>query len=114
MVALLKVHNGSERLLQAFSALPPKAPVAVILPDGNEESIFLGYIVSYFAWPREVRFVPATRANAAEQLRSLDRTSLGAIFFCGIDPPTGMQPVVPIGSHLVMIPTAAMPELFVP
>ncbi len=112
-LALLKVPNGSERLLQAFDALPPKRPIAVVLPDGDDPSIFLGYLVSYFAWPREVHSVPVTRANATRRLQALDRASLAAIFFCGIDPPAAMQPVMQIGSGLVMIPTAA-PEAGIP
>jgi hypothetical protein len=113
-VALLKVHHGSERLIQVFSALPPTRPIAVILLDGNDESIFVGSLVSYFGWPREMRSVPVRRANAARQLQSLDRASLAAIFFCGIDPPAAMPPVIRIGSGLVMVPTAATPEASVP
>jgi hypothetical protein len=114
MVALLKVRDGPERLLKVFSALPPKRPIAVVLPEGNEENIFVSYVVSYFAWPREVHFVPVKRANAIRQLESLDRASLAAIFFCGINPPAAMQPVIRIGSGLVMVPTSTTMEASVP
>lgn len=111
---LLHIPNGSERLQYAFSALPPDRPVAVVLRDDDEESTFVGYLVSYFGWPREVRFLPLKPENAAGQLQSLDRAPLGAIFFHGIDPPVTMQPVIRIGSGLVMIPTATTPEAVAP
>jgi hypothetical protein len=102
MVGLLKVQDGSERLSKVFAALPREKSVAVVLPDQNEQAIFLGYLVSYFAWPREVRSVPVTRANGAEQLQSLERSAPGAIFFCGIEPPADQQPVVRLGANLLM------------
>lgn len=116
MVTLLNVQDGSERLLLASAALPPKRPIAVVLIDRNEEgsAILSSYLVSYFNWPREVHLVPVKRENAARKLLSLDRASLAAIFFCGMDPPPGLQPVIRIGSGLVMVPTAAKPEANVP
>ena len=107
---LCKVSDGSERLQQALDALPPKRPVAVILPDGIEENIFVSYVVSYFAWPREVHFVPVNRANAEHQLQALDRAELAAIFFSGMNPPSGLQPVLRIGAGLVMFPTFSLTE----
>jgi hypothetical protein len=107
MVGLLKVQDGSERLSKVFAVLSREKPVAVVLPAENEHAIFLGYLVSYFAWPREVRSVPVTRANSAEQLQSVEDSAPGAIFFCGIEPPADRQPVVRLGANLLMtLPSA--------
>jgi hypothetical protein len=102
MVGLLGVQDGSERLSKIFAALSAKQPVAVMVPDQDQDGIFLGYLVSYFAWPREVRSVSVTRANAVEQLKSLEQSAPAAIFFCGITPPPNLQPVIRIGTNLVM------------
>jgi hypothetical protein len=114
MAGLLQAPDGSERLQQALSTLPQRRPIAVILPETNEESIFVSYLLTYFSWPREVRHVPIRRDNAISQMSSLDREALAAIFFCGIDPPGGMQPVIRIGSGLVMVTANTAPEESVP
>lgn len=105
MASLLHVPNGSARLERAFSTLPLNEPVAVLLPDESPEGLFIGYLVSYFAWPREVHSVALTRASAATQMRALHREALGAMFFCGVDPPAGLKPAIRLGSQLVMVPT---------
>jgi hypothetical protein len=107
MVGLLGVQDGSERLSKIFEALPRGQPVAVVVPDRNEKAIFLGYLVSYFAWPREAHSISVTRANAAEQLRSLKESPPAAIFFCGITPPPDLQPAFRIGTNLVMAQPSA-------
>ncbi len=114
LLRLLKIRDGSERLLWAFSSLPRNRPIAVVLREGDDEGTFLGYVVSYFAWPREVRFVSVKPGTSLRVLHSLDQTTLAAILFCGIDPPPAMRPLIPIGSGLIMIPTAAAPESSAP
>ncbi len=104
LLSLLKISDGSERLLRVFAALPTSRPVAVILPEGNDDAIFLEYVLSYFAWPREVQSIAVTRANARARLQSLDRDSLGAIFFCKLPPPPELGPRLQIGSSIVMVP----------
>ena len=112
MVSLLGVEDGSERLLRAAAMLPPGRPVVILRPDGagQDVAVFSSFLVSYFNWPHEVRLIPVKRENAALQLDSIDRASVAAIFFCGIDPPPGMQPLVRIGKGLVMVPITAVPE----
>lgn len=105
MVSLLGVQNGSEQIVRAFSALPRDKPAAVVVVRGDEESIFLGYLVSYFAWPREVRTIEVTSNTVADRLKSFDRTAVSAIIFCGTNALPEMTPVLPIGSRLLMVPT---------
>ena len=103
--ALLGTPGGSEHLLHAFSALPENRPVAVFVPDGDWANTFTAYILAYFGWPREVRLIAVKRENAWEQLQALDQTSLSAIFFCGIEPPAALQPVIRLGTDLVVVET---------
>lgn len=107
-VSLLQVQDASERLRGAFAGLPP-GPVAVVMPEGSDEGIFLSYLIGYFAWPREVHAVAVTRANGVRELQTLERTPIAAIFFCRLEPPADLRPVVRIGSGLVMAPRKPNP-----
>ena len=105
----LEVPDGSRRLRAAFAKLADTRPVAVILPEGRMDKLFLGLVVNYFGWPREVTIVPVTKENAASRLQALDQSALGAIFFCETPPPPGMETPIPIGAGLVMVPIAPRP-----
>ncbi|MEP6809985.1 MAG: hypothetical protein ABI992_07060 [Chthoniobacterales bacterium] len=104
LISLLKIRDGSERLQRALAALPADRPVAVLLPKDDERWIFVGYLIGYFAWPREVQIAPLTKLNAAHELHALDRDSLGGIFFAGFPPPPGFSPALSIGAGLTMVP----------
>jgi hypothetical protein len=102
---LLGTPNGSERLIHVFAALPTKAPVAVVVPNGDHGQTFTAFILTYFGWPREVRLIAVNRENARRQLQALDQASLSAIFFCGVTPPKDLKPVIRLGTDLVIVPT---------
>ena len=102
MVAILKVRNGSERLLRIFSSLPPERPVAVVLREGDDDGAVIAFLVSYFGWPREVHLVRVNHDNVVRQMHSLDRFPLSAIFYCRVDPPASMPRVVQIGKGLAV------------
>jgi hypothetical protein len=109
MAKIMGVQNGSELLTRAFSALPAERPVLVVSREGNDESILLGYLVNYFAFPREARSLTIDGGTDLEtELQKIERSSLGAIFFCGIDPPAGLQPAIALGQQLVIVPTSAV------
>lgn len=77
-----------------------------MVPDGDPAKIFTAFILTYFGWPREVRLIAVNPENAKSQLQALDQSSLAAIFFCGITPPKDLQPVIRLGTDLVIVPTA--------
>ncbi len=104
---LLGAPGGSERLIHVFSALPAKAPVAVVIPKAQWGSMLTAYILAYFGWPREVRLIEVTRENVNNRLQALDQTQLAAIFFCGVSPAATSQPGIRLGTNLVVMPTAA-------
>lgn len=103
MAGLLHLRDGSERLEAALASLPSNLPVAFIFPAEDEKSIFLSYLVSYFAWPREVNFIPVHAHDAEQRLRSLDRSPISALFFCELKPPPSSQPATRLGSDLVLV-----------
>lgn len=102
-LALLNLPSGSQRLIRSCADLPLDRPVSVNYREGNDESLFVAYLVSYFAWPRETRLIPVNRENALARPRELDRATQAAIFFCDLPPPPASAPVISIGNKLVMI-----------
>jgi hypothetical protein len=106
LTPLLGAPGGSERLTKAFASLPTNTPVAAIIPDGDVESNFTAYLLTYIAWPREVQLVAVNRENASARLEALGRDSLSAVFFCGVAPPAALEPAIRLGRNLVVVPRA--------
>src|SRR4051812_46316508 len=105
----LYLTNGSERILAALEGTPRDKPLALVLPDAEKKSAFIYQLVTYLAWPREVRWVVLKPETAAAQLQSLDARSLAAIFFWGIRPPDSLGPGNQIGPSqtIVSLPQAS-------
>lgn len=94
--------EGSEHLAQALAKLPEDKPIAVVFREGNVDEIFLSDLVSYFSWPREVRWVGVNRSNAAAQQQMLATTDVSAIAFCGLAPLPWTETLTRVGDRLVV------------
>lgn len=111
---LLKTRLGSQRLMQVLGALPANEPVAVLFRAGEDEDIFLAYLVAYFAWPRVAQPVPLRGDDFLQQADALHAQPFSAIFFCGVKPPPALQQTVRIGDGLVLEVRSAKSEVVAP
>jgi hypothetical protein len=100
LATAINSRAGSERLLEVFALLPEKEPVAVIYRDEEEVDTFIAFAVVYFAWPRKVQAFQVGRDNLTSQLQALADAPVSAVFFCGIEPPAGTEPLFRVGNRL--------------
>ena len=96
------IHSraGSERLLQVFASLPDKEPVAVMYRDDETIDTFVAFTVTYFAWPRKVQAFPIKRGILTSHMQAAAAVPVSAVFFCGVEPPPGTEPLFHIGEGL--------------
>ena len=94
------VRAGSERLLEVFASLPEKEPVAVMYRDDEEIDTFIAFAVMYFAWPRKVQAFPIKGENLTTQMQALADAPVSAAFFCGMEPPSGTEPLFRVAKGL--------------
>ena len=100
LATAINSRAGSERLLEVFALLPEKEPVAVIYRDEEEVDTFIAFAVMYFAWPRKVQAFPVGRENLTSQMQALANAPVSAAFFCGVEPPSGTEPLFRVGNRL--------------
>lgn len=111
LATTINSRAGSERLLEVFALLPEKEPVAVIYRDEEEVDTFIAFAVIYFAWPRKVEAFPVRRENLTSQMQALADAPVSAVFFCGVKPPSGTEPLIRIGDGLSLTRrTAPQPQ----
>ena len=101
---VLRDTAGSEHVIQALATLPEKEPIAVVYRVDGTTDTLLAYIVTYFAWPRPVKSIAIDNHNVASQMQTLHDAQITAAFFCGLNPPPGVEPLVQIGKGLAMAP----------
>src|SRR5437868_11894635 len=54
---LTRVRNGTELFVRVVETLPRDKSIAILVDAGSSPSEFLGMLVAYLSWPRDVRIV---------------------------------------------------------
>jgi hypothetical protein len=104
---LTGIDHASETLPDIFRRLGKSGSLVIFVRDGNAESEFLGMMIGYVSWPREVQIVQVTSATVEKELDGIKLGSVAGVVFCSVDPPTWLQHRMPLGSGLILVPVAA-------
>jgi hypothetical protein len=101
---LTGLKNGSERLDEVFQSLPKNKPLIIFVRGNNPPSDFLGMLVAYLSWPREVRTVKIRNTPVEQAVASIDPSSFAALIFCLVSPPPELGKTIPLGSNVLLLP----------
>ena len=102
---LTHVRNGSELFEQMIQTLPRGKSVAIVVDTADSPSQFLGMLLAYLSWPREVEIIRVSPSTYAQELAAIKKESVGAIIFCDLKPPVAMKGVVHFGSSITLVAT---------
>ena len=102
--ASAEIPDGSRLLLDLLGSLPIDKPVAIVVKADSPESGVLQMLITYFAWPREVKLITNRTPDPSRKGDPIDPRSFSAVAFCGVVPPASMGPGVRLGPHAVLIP----------
>ena len=111
LFACAEMTDGSRLLLDVFDALPTNKPIGVVVQEASAVSNYLGMLIAYLGWPREIKLIANPEAGPSQKNEPIDPASFTAIFFCGVTPPARLGTGIRLGSHLVFVP---IPETAVP
>jgi hypothetical protein len=102
--ALTGIERGSEKLPDTFRRLSKEGPLVIFVRDENAQSEFLGMMIGYVSWPREVRVIKVTEATVEKELTEIKPDSVAGLVFCSVNPPSWLEKRVRLGSNIVLIP----------
>jgi hypothetical protein len=102
--ALTGISDGSQRLSDAVRSLPEGKPLVIFVRDQNAQSEFLGMLVAYLSWPREVRIVKLQSTTAERDVAAINPPSVAGLMFCSVDPPPWLGKGVRLGSSILLVP----------
>ena len=108
--ALTGIEHGSEKLPDRFRRLGKDGKLVVFVRDENAQSEFLGMMVGYVSWPREVQIINVPGPAVEKELADIKPGSVAGVVFCSVDPPAWLQHRVSLGSGMILVPvTEAAP-----
>lgn len=107
---LTGVEHGSEKLPDVFRRLGKDGSLVIFVRDGNAESEFLGMMIGYVSWPREVQIIKVAAPTVEKELAGIKPSSVAGVVFCSVDPPAWLQHRVSMGLGIILVPvTEAAP-----
>ena len=108
--ALTGVDHGSEKLPDRFQRLGKGGKLVVFVRDENAQSEFLGMMVGYVSWPREVQIINVPGPTVEKEISHIEPGTVAGVVFCSVDPPPWLQHRISLGTGMILVPvTEAAP-----
>jgi len=108
LLGLTGTPNGSERFADALTKLDTKKPLIVFVNDESSPSRFLGMLVSYLSWPRDVRMVNIRGTGGDRELARIEPTSIAGVVFCSVKVPVSVSNTTHFGRNIVLVPASSL------
>ena len=106
---LTHIRNGSELFSQLVETLPRDKSIVIVVDAQSSPSKFLGMVVAYLAWPRDVQTVAVTPpATYSRELAAIKQDSVGAAIFCALKPPVSTKNKTDFGSNIIFVPAESL------
>jgi hypothetical protein len=107
---LAGIEHAADKLSDTFARLDKKGSLVIFVRKENSPSEFLGMIIGYLAWPREVQVFSVSGPTVEKELADIKPSSVAGVVFCSVNPPAWLQTRVRLGSNVVLVPiTEAAP-----
>ena len=105
ILALSGIEHGSEKLPDVFGRLPKVGPLIIVVRKDNSQSEFLGMMIGYISWPREIKLIKIATPTAEKELAGINPDSISGLVFCLMDPPAWLGKPIRLGSNIFLVPS---------
>jgi hypothetical protein len=107
---LTGIEHGSEKISEAFRHLGKEGRLIIFVRNENDQSEFLGMMIGYLSWPREIQIVKVPGETVDKELANIQTGAVAGAVFCSVSPPPRLQNRLRLGSSIVLVPvTQAAP-----
>ncbi len=108
--ALTNVDGASDKFSEAFQRLGKDGTLVIFTRKENSPSEFLGMMMAYISWPREVQLIKVPADTVDKELVDIKPGMVAGVLFCSINPPPWLENKVQLGSSIILVPvTRASP-----
>jgi len=116
---LTGIANGPQRLGDILDSLPRRKPLVIFVREDGAQNVsdqndisqsqFLGMLVAYICWPREVRMIRVNSETVRQQIATVGPNSAAGMVFCGLSAPSGLGQSIHLGSGITLVPAVETP-----
>lgn len=99
----LEVNDASGKILDSISDLPPRQPLALLIPSANVYGPIFEAAISSITWPHEISLIPVKNGNVQKTFDALRGTRFAAALLFGVTPPVSNSIIRHVG-QLTIIP----------
>jgi hypothetical protein len=102
--AFTGIEHPAEKLPDVFRRLGKEGSLVIFVRDKSSQSEFLGMMVGYLSWPREIQLVKVSGPTVENELADIKPGSVAGVVFCSVNPPPWLQNRVRLGSSIILVP----------
>jgi len=116
---LTGIANGPQRLGDILEYLPREKPLLIFVradsgqtrSERNEDSQseFLGMLVGYISWPRDVRIISVRESTIEKEIAAITPDSIAGMAFCGLSAPSWLGKAIHLGSGISLVAVKRSP-----
>lgn len=107
--ALTKVDRGSDKYSDAFRRLGKDGRLIIFTRNGNSQSEFLGMMMAYISWPRDVQLIKVPGDTVDKELVNIKPGTVAGVLFCSVNPPSWLENRVQLGAGIILVPVTQSP-----
>jgi hypothetical protein len=96
--------HGSETIAALLDKLPAGKPVVIFVHAQDARSGFLGMLIGYLAWPRQIQIVNVQSASSEREVSAINPALVAGLVFCFLDPPSWLGHGISAGSGILIVP----------
>jgi hypothetical protein len=104
--ALTGIEHGSEKLPDTFRHLGKDGRLVIFVLNENAQSEFVGQMICYLSWPREVQLIKVAGPTVEKELAEIKPHTVAGVIFCSVIPPSWLGNRISLGSNVVLVPVA--------
>ena len=101
---LTKIEHASEKFPDALRQLGKDGRLIIYTRSENPQSEFLGMMMAYISWPREVQIVKVSGDTVDKELADIKPGTVAGMVFCSVKPPPRLENRVHFGSKIILVP----------
>jgi len=116
---LTGIANGPQHLGDILEYLPGDKPLVIFVradtgqtrSERNEDSQseFLGMLVGYICWPRDVRIIHVSESTIEKEIAAITPDSIAGMAFCGVPAPSRLGKAIHLGKGMSLVPANRSP-----
>jgi hypothetical protein len=103
---LTGIERGSERLPETLQRLGKDGRLVIFVRNENAQSEFLGMMIGYVSWPREVQLIKVAEPTLEKELAEIEPRTVAGVVFCLVNPPSWLDDRIQLSSSIILVPVS--------